>query len=59
MANIEIRRIAQQYNIKLWRIAHVLGMTDGNFSRKMRYELPDAEKQKIFNIIKNLSKEEE
>ena len=55
MNNLDIRTVAEQSNIKLWQIADYLGITDGNFSRKLRRELPEAEKQKIFAIIEEIA----
>lgn len=57
MKNLDIREIAAKKNIKLWQIADVLGINDGNFSRKLRKELPEAEKEKIRAIIADLSNE--
>lgn len=57
MNNLDIRKVAEKSNVKLWRIAEYLGITDGNFSRKLRKELPEAEKQKIFQIINELAAE--
>jgi hypothetical protein len=57
MYNREIRKRAAESGIKLWQIADALGMNDGNFSRKLRKELPDEEKQKIIEIIRRLTKE--
>ena len=58
MNNLDIREAAEKANVKFWRIADYLGITDGNFSRKLRKELPEAEKQKILSIIKELETEE-
>lgn len=58
MNNVDIREKAEKSNVKLWQIADYLGITDGNFSRKLRKELPEEEKQKIFTIIKELEAEE-
>lgn len=55
--NIEVRRAAAMSGIKLWQIADQLHITDSYFSRKLRHELPDEEKQKIFAIIEELAKE--
>lgn len=55
MNNLDIRKEAEQSNIKLWQIAEYLGITDGNFSRKLRKELPEEEKQKIFTAINELA----
>ena len=57
MKNNEIRQAAKAAGVKLWQVADAVGLNDGNFSRKLRHELPDEEKQKILTIIRQLSKE--
>ena len=57
MKNKDVREAAKAAGVKLWQIADKLGITDGNFSRKLRKELPEAEKQKILLIIDELSRE--
>jgi len=57
MNNIDIRFKAQSAGVRLWQIANKLAINDGNFSRKLRNELPDAEKENIMQIIDELSKE--
>ena len=57
MKNQDIKQAATNAGVRLWRIAEQLSINDGNFSRRLRKELPDAEKQKIFAIIEQLSKE--
>ncbi len=52
--NQDIRLAAGAAGIRLWQIADRLGMTDGNFSRKLRHELPDSEKVRIREIIEQL-----
>ena len=52
-ANHEIRIAAKEKSIKMWEIADVYGINDGNFSRKLRHELPDAEKAKIISKLKS------
>ena len=54
MANEVIKAKAKEAGIRLYRIAHELGMNDGNFSRKLRCELSDTDKQKIIGIIERL-----
>lgn len=58
-SNLEIKLKAKEAGVKLWQIADRLGMNDGNFSRKLRHELPVSEKLKILTIIKQISKEGE
>lgn len=57
-ANLDIRAAAKGAGVKLWEIADKLGITDSNFSRKLRHELPQAEKDRIFSIIEEIAKEE-
>lgn len=59
MVNQEIRKAIEKSNIKYWQVAEKYGITDGNFSRKLRKELKQEEKEKIFNIIIDLEKEME
>ena len=57
MTNQDIRRTAAGAGVKLWQIAEALWIADCSLSRKLRRELPAAEKEKIFAIIAELSKE--
>ena len=57
MSNQDIRRTAAGAGVKLWQIADALGIADCSLSRKLRKELPQEEKEQIFEIIKDLSKE--
>lgn len=41
--------------IYLWEIAEALHINDGNFSRRLRKELPEAQKQEIIRIIDKLA----
>lgn len=54
MKNKKIRDQAKNGGIHLWQIAEKLGINDGNFSRKLRKELPAAEQERILTIIKEL-----
>lgn len=57
MTNQDIRQTAAGAGVKLWQIADALGIADCNFSRKLRKELPQEEKDKILAIIERLSQE--
>lgn len=57
MTNQDIRQTATGAGVKLWQIADALGIADCNFSRKLRKELPQEEKDKILAIIERLSRE--
>ena len=58
-ANMEIRNAAKKAGIRLWEVAAACGVNDGNFSRKLRQELPQEEKEKILAIIDRLAQEKQ
>ena len=55
MCNTDIREYAVKNNVRLWQVAQELHINDGNFSRKLRVELSQEEKQRIKDIIDNLA----
>ena len=57
MANKDIRVAAKSARVRLWQIAEAAGMWDTAFSRMLRHELPDEEKQRIIGIINRLAEE--
>ena len=59
MYNREIREAAKRAGVHLWQVAEECGMNDGNFSRKLRKELPHEEKEKILEIIDRLTQEQQ
>lgn len=59
MKNNDIKEVAKQAGIRLWQVAEAYGMQDSNFSRKLRRELPPAEKEKILAIIDRLAQEKQ
>ena len=52
--NGDIRQAAQSAGVRLWQIAEKLGLSDGNFSRRLRRELSGEEKTRIMGIIEQL-----
>ena len=58
MKNNDSRVYANQKGVYLWQVAYRLGIVDTTFSRKLRRELPEDQKQKIFKIIDELAAEE-
>lgn len=57
MANQRIKLAAAGAGVRLWEIAAELGVTDSTFSRRLRKELPEQEKEQILSIIKRLGGE--
>ena len=59
MKNREIRQSAKEKGVYLWQLAECVGLTDSNFSRKLRRELPDEECERILRLIDELAAERE
>ena len=57
MKNQEIRQAALRKGVRMWQIAEALGVHENTFSRRLRTELPQEEKEKILSIIDDLSRE--
>lgn len=57
MKNKEIRNAAGGHGLKLWQVAEAIGMNESAFSRKLRKELADDEKERILSAIDKLAKE--
>ena len=51
MKNLEIRKASKTRGVKLWEVAEVLGIADSAFSRKLRHELSDAERERVMEAI--------
>ena len=58
MFNKKIRTYAKAKNVYLWQIADELNITDGNFSHKLRRELPEKEQKEIIQIIDRIAGEQ-
>ena len=56
-ANTIIRTRAKEKGVKLWQLAAALNINDGNLSRKLRFELPEDERQRILSIIDEIAAE--
>ena len=52
----EIRRYILDKGILLWKVADKLGMSDGNFSRKLRHNFSEEDYNKIVSAVDELSK---
>ena len=54
LANKDIRMSIEENKLRYWMVAAELNITDGNFSRKLRTELSEEEKEKVFHAIDKL-----
>jgi len=57
MSGAEIKKAILEAGLKIWQVAYAYGLTDGNFSRKLRKDFSEEETQKVFNIIEKLKNE--
>ena len=48
-----IRKALKDSGIKQWELSEMLGISEFTLSRKMRNELPQEEKERILNLIRN------
>lgn len=56
--NNKIREFAKNKGVYLWQIAERLGMSDANFSRKLRFEFSEKECEMVMNIISEIAEED-
>ena len=54
MTNQDVKTLAKESGVKLWQVAERLNKTDSAFSRLLRHELPQEQKEQIRSIIKEL-----
>lgn len=59
MCNMDLREKAKEKGVFFWQIAAELGISEPTMTRRMRFELPEQEKQKYLSIIDKLSAEKE
>ena len=51
MKGNEVKTMIQESGVKLWQVAHKLGVNDGNFSRRLRREFTEDEVRQVEKII--------
>ena len=55
MRNAEIKNKLKESKIFQWQVASKLGMSEMTLVRKLRYELSEADKQRIFKAFDELA----
>ena len=55
MFNKDIRAYAKEKSVFLWQVAKAMNISEATITRRLRMELPEQEKQKVFGIIDELS----
>lgn len=56
-ANQSIRAYARNKGVFFYEVAEVLGISEPTMTRKLRKELPEAEKSRIYQIIDSIAAE--
>lgn len=59
MKNIEIRNIISQSRFKHYEIAGKMGITEFSFSRQLRKEFTEEQRDRVVKAIELLKKEDE
>lgn len=54
MTGTEIKQRILDANLKIWQVAYAFGITDGNFSRRLRKDFSEADTEKVLSIIDEL-----
>lgn len=57
MENLEIRRKLKEAGLYQWMLAERMHIAEQTLVRKLRRELPEEEKQKIFSVIDEIAVE--
>ena len=59
MTGAEIKQSILAAGLKVWQVAYSYGVTDSNFSRKLRRDFSDKDTQIVMDIIEKLKAENE
>ena len=54
MCNADIREHAKTSGMYLYQVAAAIGISEPTMTRKLRFELPESEKKKLFAVIDRL-----
>lgn len=57
MTGSEVKQLIKSSNLKCWQVADKWGLSDGNFSRKLRKPFNENEVHKLKSIINQLTAE--
>lgn len=55
LSNQEVRDYARRNGVFLWELAARCGVNDGNFSRKLRQELPREDQQHLMALVDEIA----
>ena len=55
--NKDLRNAAKEAGVSLWEIAEAMKIHENTLTRRLRHELPEAEKKQILDIIDLIAQE--
>ena len=55
LSNQKVRDYARRNGVFLWELAARCGVNDGNFSRKLRQELPREDQQHLIALVDEIA----
>ncbi len=55
MSNADVRAAAKEAGVFLYQIAAFFGISEPTMTRRMRFELPEQEKQRILKAISEIA----
>ncbi len=58
MIGSEVKKLVLDSGLKLWQVAERWGLTDGNFSRRLRKPFNESEVERIKEIIVDIKLEQ-
>ncbi len=56
-SNFDVRERASMSGVYLWQLAAALGVSEPTLFRRLRMELPQSEKDRIFKVIDRIEAE--
>ena len=59
LKNQSIRAVAKNKGVKLYEVAERLGVSQATITRKLYFELPEVEQQRILSIIDDIAAQKE
>ncbi len=54
MCNADVRERAKASGVFLYQVAAAMGISEPTMTRKLRFEMPESEKKKVFDVIDGL-----
>ena len=57
MSGAEVKKLILDANVHIWKVAYAWGISDSNFSKRLRKDFSDAEVNRIKEIIAEIKKQ--